>query len=106
MLPGEIIPLKGEIIINQDRPAAEVKVLNLGDRPIQVGSHYHFYEVNSSLDFDRSLAYGRRLDILAGTSVRFEPGQERTVRLLDYGGNRRVFGFQGQVMGQLEDTDV
>ncbi|MDR1085618.1 MAG: urease subunit beta [Deltaproteobacteria bacterium] len=103
MIPGEIIPGPGEIVINQGRPTVEVRVKNTGDRPVQVGSHYHFYEVNPFLEFDRKLAYGRRLDILPGTSVRFEPGQERTVRLLDFAGLREVYGFRGLVMGRLKE---
>ena len=101
MIPGEIRTAPGEIEINAGRPTIEVHVENSGDRPIQVGSHYHFYEVNSSLRFDREAARGYRLDIAAGTAVRFEPGQGRTVRLVEFGGARRVFGFQGKVMGAL-----
>ena len=101
MIPGEIVTAAGEIELNAGRPTIEVHVENSGDRPIQVGSHYHFYEVNSSLRFDREAARGYRLDIAAGTAVRFEPGQGRTVRLVEFGGARRVFGFQGKVMGAL-----
>jgi len=101
MIPGEVLTAAGEIEINAGRPTIEVHVENTGDRPIQVGSHYHFYEVNSSLRFDREAARGFRLDIAAGTAVRFEPGQGRTVRLVEYGGSRRVFGFQGKIMGAL-----
>jgi urease subunit beta len=101
MIPGEIVTAAGEIELNAGRPTIEVHVENSGDRPIQVGSHYHFYEVNSSLRFDREAARGYRLDIAAGTAVRFEPGQGRTVRLVEFGGSRRVFGFQGKVMGAL-----
>jgi urease subunit beta len=101
MIPGEVVTAAGEIEINAGRPTIEVHVENSGDRPIQVGSHYHFYEVNSSLGFDREAARGFRLDIAAGTAVRFEPGQGRTVRLVEYGGSRRVFGFQGKIMGAL-----
>jgi urease subunit beta len=101
MIPGEILTAAGEIELNAGRPTLEVHVENSGDRPIQVGSHYHFYEVNSSLRFDREAARGYRLDIAAGTAVRFEPGQGRTVRLVEFGGSRRVFGFQGKVMGAL-----
>jgi urease subunit beta len=101
MIPGEIYTAPGEIEINAGRPTIEVHVENSGDRPIQVGSHYHFYETNSSLRFDREATRGYRLDIAAGTAVRFEPGQGRTVRLVEYGGSKRVFGFQGKIMGAL-----
>jgi urease subunit beta len=101
MIPGEILVEPGEIEINAGREADEIEVANTGDRPIQVGSHYHFYETNDALRFDRAAAYGKRLDIIAGTAVRFEPGQVRTVRLIPYAGLRRVFGFQGKVMGAL-----
>ena len=101
MIPGELFVLPGEIEINANRITVEVHVENVGDRPIQVGSHYHFYETNSSLRFDRDSTRGYRLDIAAGTAVRFEPGQGRTVRLVQYGGLRRVYGFQGKVMGAL-----
>ncbi len=101
MIPGEVQTAAGEIEINAGRATREVYVENSGDRPIQVGSHYHFYETNSSLHFDREAARGYRLDIAAGTAVRFEPGQGRTVRLVEYGGSKRVFGFQGKVMGDL-----
>jgi urease subunit beta len=101
MKPGELFAEPGEIIINQGRPTIKVAVINRGDRPIQIGSHYHFYEVNQELDFDRSKALGFRLDIAAGTAVRFEPGQKRTVTLVSFGGDRKVFGFQGRVMGEL-----
>jgi|SRR5450432_3642360 urease subunit beta len=101
MIPGELFVLPAEIEINANRITVEVHVENVGDRPIQVGSHYHFYETNSSLRFDRDSTRGYRLDIAAGTAVRFEPGQGRTVRLVQYGGLRRVFGFQGKVMGAV-----
>jgi urease subunit beta len=101
MIPGELFILDGEIELNAGRNALTLSVQNTGDRPIQVGSHYHFFETNSSLQFDRALARGYRLDIAAGTAVRFEPGQARTVRLVQYSGLRRVFGFQGKVMGNL-----
>jgi urease subunit beta len=101
MIPGELFILGGEIELNAGRNALMLNVENTGDRPIQVGSHYHFFETNSSLQFDRALARGYRLDIPAGTAVRFEPGQARTVRLVEYSGLRRVFGFQGKVMGNL-----
>ncbi|MEA3150483.1 MAG: urease subunit beta [Gammaproteobacteria bacterium] len=101
MIPGEMLIAGGEIELNSGRAAITVKVENTGDRPIQVGSHYHFFETNSSLRFDRDLTRGHRLDIPAGSAVRFEPGQARTVQLVEYGGARRVFGFQGKVMGPL-----
>jgi urease subunit beta len=101
MIPGEMIVAPGEIEINGQRDTIDLHVENTGDRPIQVGSHYHFFEVNSSLRFERSRARGYRLDIPAGTAVRFEPGQGRSIRLVAYAGLRRVFGFQGQVMGDL-----
>ena len=102
MIPGEIFPAPGKITLNDGRDAVSLTVSNTGDRPIQVGSHYHFAETNSALDFDRASARGMRLDIPAGTAVRFEPGQTREVRLVPYGGSRRVFGFNAQVMGPLE----
>jgi len=102
MKPGEIITASGEIELNAGRPSTTVTVANLGDRPIQVGSHYHFFETNSALRFDRAAARGMRLDIPAGTAVRFEPGQTREVRLVAYGGARRVFGFQARINGPLD----
>ncbi len=101
MIPGEIIPAAGEIELNAGQPTVTVEVANSGDRPVQVGSHYHFYEVNSALAFDREKARGFRLDIPAGTAVRFEPGQTRTVTLVPYRGERLVFGFNQKVMGKL-----
>jgi urease subunit beta len=101
MIPGEILVPPGDIEINTDRATLEVHVENTGDRPIQIGSHYHFFETNSSLRFDRESTRGYRLDIAAGTAVRFEPGQGRTVRLVRYAGLGRVVGFQGKVMGDL-----
>jgi urease subunit beta len=101
MIPGEIIAAAGEIEINQGKPVVIIKVANTGDRPIQVGSHYHFNEVNEALVFDRVAARGMRLDIAAGTAVRFEPGQERDVTLVPICGNRRIFGFQKKIMGEL-----
>ena len=101
MIPGEIIPAAGEITLNAGSKSLIVMVANTGDRPIQVGSHYHFAETNAGLDFDRVAAHGMRLDIPAGTAVRFEPGQQREVRLIPYGGLRRVFGFNAKVMGDL-----
>jgi len=101
MIPGEIIAAEGDIELNAGREAITLVVANRGDRPVQVGSHYHFYEVNSALDFDREAARGTRLDIAAGAAVRFEPGQKREVRLAPYGGNRRVYGFNARIMGEL-----
>ncbi len=101
MIPGEMETQPGEIELNAGRKSISVKVANSGDRPIQVGSHYHFYETNTALQFDRESARGFRLDIAAGTAVRFEPGQERTVKLVEYGGDRIVYGFLGRVSGKL-----
>ena len=101
MIPGEYELQSGEIALNSGRPTVRLVVANTGDRPIQVGSHYHFYETNEALQFERERARGFRLDIAAGTAVRFEPGQARTVQLVAYAGARRVFGFQGKVMGAL-----
>ncbi|CAN7483160.1 urease subunit beta [Aminobacter sp. LjRoot7] len=101
MIPGEIITASGSIELNKGQPTVTLKVANTGDRPIQVGSHFHFYETNNGLKFDRELARGMRLDIAAGTAVRFEPGQERDVTLVPYGGKREVYGFQQKVMGKL-----
>ncbi|MFP4125828.1 MAG: urease subunit beta [Alphaproteobacteria bacterium] len=102
MIPGEVIPAPGEIELNEGQPSVTLEVANTGDRPIQVGSHYHFFETNPALAFDRPQARGMRLDIPAGTAVRFEPGQSRAVTLVPYRGERRVFGFQQQVMGPLD----
>ena len=102
MIPGEILAAKGEILLNRGRDTVEVEVANSGDRPVQVGSHFHFFEVNPALRFDRGKARGRRLDIPAGTSVRFEPGQTRRVALVPYRGARRAVGFNGRVMGALD----
>ena len=101
MTPGEILPQPGTITLNVDRATVTVSVANSGDRPIQVGSHYHFYETNPALRFDREATRGYRLDIPAGTAVRFEPGQEREVTLVAYAGGREVYGFRGDVMGAL-----
>jgi urease subunit beta len=101
MTPGEIFPGSGEIVLNEDRGAISLKVANTGDRPIQVGSHYHFAETNAALAFDRKAALGYRLDIPAGTAVRFEPGLTREVRLIPYAGARLVYGFNQAVMGAL-----
>lgn len=102
IVPGEIMTAEGEITLNAGAPVTVLSVSNTGDRPVQVGSHYHFAETNAALAFDREAARGRRLDIPAGTAVRFEPGQTREVRLVPYGGLRRVFGFNQAVMGALE----
>jgi urease subunit beta len=101
MIPGEVFPAEGEITLNAGRPVTVLMVANTGDRPVQVGSHYHFAEANPGLAFDRATARGQRLDIPAGTAIRFEPGQSREVRLVPYGGARRVFGFNQKVMGEL-----
>ncbi|EJN06236.1 urease subunit beta [Phyllobacterium sp. YR531] len=101
MIPGEIITVAGDIELNVGAPVIVLKVANTGDRPIQVGSHYHFHETNEGLVFDREQARGMRLDIAAGTAVRFEPGQERDVRLIPLGGDRTVYGFQQKIMGKL-----
>lgn len=101
MIPGEVFPAAGDIILNAGAEQVTLLVANTGDRPIQVGSHYHFFETNEALDFDRAAARGMRLDIAAGTAVRFEPGQQREVRLVPFGGSRAVYGFQQKVMGKL-----
>jgi urease subunit beta len=101
MIPGEILPASGEIVLNEDRDAISLTVANTGDRPIQVGSHYHFAETNAALAFDRGAALGYRLDIPAGTAVRFEPGLSREVRLIPYAGERLIYGFNQAVMGAL-----
>jgi urease subunit beta len=101
MIPGEILPASGDIVLNDRAEQITLIVANTGDRPIQVGSHYHFFETNAALDFDRAAARGKRLDIAAGTAVRFEPGQQREVRLVPFGGKREVFGFQQKIMGKL-----
>ena len=101
MIPGEIFPAEGEIELNAGQPVTRLTVANTGDRPVQVGSHYHFAETNAALDFDRAAARGQRLDIPAGTAVRFEPGQSREVRLVPLGGARRVYGFNAAVMGEV-----
>ena len=102
MIPGELFLASGDIELNAGRATVTVKVANTGDRPIQVGSHYHFYETNAALSFDREATRGFRLNIAAGTAVRFEPGQERQVELVAYAGERRVYGFQAKIMGPLE----
>ncbi|RWH15844.1 MAG: urease subunit beta [Mesorhizobium sp.] len=101
MIPGEVITAKGDIELNKGLPTVMLKVANSGDRPIQVGSHYHFFETNEGLKFDRERARGMRLDVAAGTAMRFEPGQERDVTLVPLGGRREVYGFQRKVMGKL-----
>ncbi|MEW6354176.1 MAG: urease subunit beta [Pseudomonadota bacterium] len=103
MIPGEIITEAGDIELNSGRRIVRLQVANSGDRPIQVGSHYHFYETNDALEFDREATRGFRLNIPAGTAVRFEPGQMREVELVEYAGLRRVYGFQGKIMGALDD---
>ena len=102
MKPGEIITWPGTLTLNEGRETVEIEVANTGDRPIQVGSHYHFFETNEGLSFDRAAARGFRLDIPAGTAVRFEPGQTRSVRLVAYAGNRVVYGFNAKINGKLE----
>lgn len=102
MIPGEYILKEEDITCNEGSEAIQLKVTNAGDRPIQVGSHYHFYEVNNGLDFDREKSYGKRLDIPAGASVRFEPGDKKEVNLIDYKGKREVYGFQNKVDGPLK----
>ena len=101
MIPGELLIDEGDLTLNPGRPTCTVLVRNTGDRPIQVGSHYHFAETNGALAFDRDLARGRRLNIASGTAVRFEPGQQRTVELVDYAGDRAVYGFRGLTQGKL-----
>ena len=102
MIPGEVIAAEGEIVLNEGRETLTLHVADTGDRPIQVGSHYHFYETNNALEFDRDRTRGYRLNIPAGTAVRFEPGQTRTVELVAYAGDRQVYGFNGKVMGGLD----
>lgn len=102
MIPGELFPAEGDLTLNADREAITLMVANTGDRPVQVGSHYHFAETNPALDFDRAAARGVRLDIAAGTAVRFEPGQRREVQLISVGGARKIYGFNQQIMGELE----
>jgi len=101
MIPGELFPAEGSLTLNAGREAITLMVANTGDRPVQVGSHYHFAEANPALDFDRATARGMRLDIAAGTAVRFEPGQRREVKLIPVSGARRIYGFNQQVMGAL-----
>lgn len=106
LIPGEILPAEGSIVLNAGRPVRAVTVLNTGDRPIQVGSHYHFFEANRALHFPRATAFGLRLDIPAGTAVRFEPGEEKMVQLVPFGGQRTVFGLNGLTEGNTEDATV
>jgi len=106
MIPGELLPLDGHHMLNVGRRTVTLAVQNAGDRPIQVGSHYHFAETNGALVFNRTLARGMRLNIASGTAVRFEPGQQRTVELVDYAGDRQVFGFQGLVQGALDAATI
>jgi urease subunit beta len=102
MKPGEIITAPGSLMLNEGLEVTELTVTNTGDRPVQVGSHYHFYETNGALDFDREAAKGKRLDIPAGTAVRFEPGQSRAITLVEYQGGREIHGFNAAVQGKLE----
>jgi urease subunit beta len=105
MIPGEIFTAAGEIELNAGRDTVTLVVANTGDRPIQVGSHYHFFETNPALEFERKRSRGFRLNIAAGTAVRFEPGQTREVQLVSYAGKRRIYGFRGDVMGALGDSE-
>jgi len=102
MIPGELYPAAGDLVLNEGQPTVTLEVANTGDRPVQVGSHYHFFETNEALDFDRDEARGMRLDIPAGTAVRFEPGQSREVTLVPYRGKREVWGFNQKIMGGLD----
>lgn len=106
MIPGEIKVKKTEIEINKGHEKTVLSVKNKGDRPIQVGSHYHFYEVNRALDFEREKSYGKRLDIPAGAAVRFEPGDEKDIQLIEYGGKREIYGFYGMVNGPIDESRV
>jgi urease beta subunit len=105
MIPGEVFAVPGDLVLNEGRQSIALQVVNTGDRAIQVGSHFHFAEVNSALSFDRQAASGQRLDIPAGTAVRFEPGQSREIHLIGYSGARLVYGFNGLVMGSLSDSE-
>jgi urease subunit beta len=102
LIPGELLPEPGELELNAGRPVTTVRVANTGDRPVQVGSHFHFFEANEALQFDRDASRGQRLDIPAGTAIRFEPGDSREVQLVPFAGSRRVFGFNGLVNGPLD----
>ena len=106
LIPGEILPAEGVVVLNAGRPVRSVTVLNSGDRPIQVGSHYHFFEANRALRFPRATTFGLRLDIPAGTAVRFEPGEEKSVQLVPFGGQRTVFGLNGLTEGNTQDASV
>ncbi|MGW7976302.1 urease subunit beta [Staphylococcus xylosus] len=106
MKPGEIIVKRTEIDVNKGLHATIISVKNTGDRPVQVGSHFHFFEVNPALDFDREQAYGKRLDIPAGAAVRFEPGDEKEVQLVEYKGKRHIFGFHGEVNGPIDEDRI
>ena len=106
MKPGEYYHDGPDLEINAGRPTVQLKVTNTGDRPVQVGSHFHFFEVNRALVFDREQAYGRRLDLLSGTAIRFEPGDVKEVQLVDFSGERKVYGLNGLIMGQLDDPTV
>lgn len=106
MIPGEFIIDNGYIYCNEGKESIEIHVVNTGDRPIQVGSHFHFFEVNKLLDFDRNVAYGKHLDILSGTAVRFEPGEEKTVSLVEFGGTKEIFGLNGLVEGKFTDEEI
>jgi urease subunit beta len=106
MIPGEVITVDGDITLNEGRTPVILTVANTGDRPVQVGSHYHFFEVNPALSFDRGQARGMRLDIPSGTAIRFEPGQSRDIQLVPYAGTRRVVGFRGEIMGALDAPAV
>ena len=105
MIPGEYLIDEGQLLLNEGRGIIELTVSNTGDRPIQVGSHYHFFETNLALSFDRDAARGFRLNIPAGTAVRFEPGQERTISLVEFGGERKIYGFHAAIMGPLEQPE-
>ena len=105
MIPGEILTANGDIKLNRNRDTVDIEVANTGDRPVQIGSHFHFFEVNPALEFDRERALGRRLDIPAGTAMRFEPGQTRMVTLVSYRGARRIVGFNSRIMGTPERTN-
>ncbi|BBB26924.1 urease subunit beta [Amphritea japonica] len=105
MIPGEIQPAQGDILLNEGRKTVSLRVENRGDRPVQIGSHYHFYEVNPALEFDREKTRGYRLNIVSGTAIRFEPGQGREVELVEYAGSRTIYGFRGDVMGQLDSGE-
>ena len=106
MIPGEILPADGNITLNAGRPTTTVRVFNTGDRPVQVGSHYHFFEVNRALRFDRAVTLGLRLDIPAGTAVRFEPGEEKEVTLVPFAGQRRILGLNGLTEGDVENEEI